>query len=241
MTDPDGARAEADGALFDLEVLEVSAPRHYEWVVELIAPWLGPTVLEVGSGIGLVSRLLLPHCERLIVSDYLPTYVDRLRDRFGHLPQVEYRLLDLTRRPYALDDVRPDTIVCLNVLEHVEDDEAVLRSLGDLLPAGGRLVLQVPNLPSLYGSLDRSYGHLRRYTPVLLRRRLEAAGFRVAALRPFNLLSIPGWILTGRVLRRSQLDPRSLRIYDRLVPLARALDPLTRFTGISLLACGEKR
>jgi SAM-dependent methyltransferase len=239
---PNASLSAVDRALLaELEVLEQAAPRHYEWVVELIAPWLGRDVLEVGSGTGLVSKLVLPRCRRLLVSDYQPAIVERLRERFGHLPGVEARLLDLTRRPYDLGGARLDTILCLNVLEHLEEDEAILAALAAVLPAGGRLVLQVPNGPWLYGSLDRAYGHVRRYTPALLRRRLEAAGLRVAALRRFNALSIPGWILTGRVLRRERLDPRALRAYDRLVPLARALDPWTRFAGVALLACGEKR
>ena len=242
MSAADPAAPESDRALIeDLEVLEDMAPRHYEWVVDLVAPWLGRSVLEVGSGIGLISKLLAPRCEHLILSDYQPAYVARLHARFAHLPHVEARLLDLTRRPYALDGAPIDTIVCLNVLEHLDEDVAILHGLGELLPPGGRLVLQVPNLPSLYGTLDESYGHLRRYTPSLLRERLESAGFAVAGLRRFNPLSIPGWFLTGRLLRRTRLDPGSLRIYDALVPLARALDPLTRFAGISLLACGERR
>ena len=224
----------------ELETLEAGTARHYAWVADCIAPWLGRRVLEVGSGIGVMSKHLIPRCESLVLSDHHPGYLRILRDRFGDLPNLRYQLLDLTRRPYSVESGAIDTIVCLNVLEHLEEDEAILRALADLLPSGGRLLLQVPNHPRLFGTLDAAYGHVRRYAPSGLRRALEGAGFSPIALRRMNALSIPGWWLSGKVLRRRSLDPRMLRLYDSLVPLARAFDSVSRVVGISLLVCAER-
>jgi SAM-dependent methyltransferase len=132
-----------------------------------------------------------------------------------------------------------DAIVCLNVLEHVEDDERSLASMRRLLDRGGRLVLLVPALRALYGSLDRALGHYRRYTKPELRAKFDRARLRMVHLEYFNLAGIPGWWLTGRVLRRTLIPAASLRLYDALVPLFRWERWLPWRLGQSLIAIGE--
>jgi SAM-dependent methyltransferase len=231
---------ETDRVLIDdLLMLDSAMGRNYQWAYDLIAPHLGGSLLEVGSGVGVVSRFLVDRGDPLILSDHHPAYLEHLRARFGDRPNVAFQLLDLTRFPY--ETVRPvDTIVCLNVLEHLEDDAAVLAGFRDLLPPGGRLVLQVPNYPALYGSLDEAYGHFRRYTRDILRERLVAAGFRVVALRYFNPLAIPGWVLSAKVLRSKTLNINAARLFNAVVPIARRLDFLARFGGLALLVCAER-
>ena len=223
----------------DLLMLDGAMGRNYQWAYDLIAPYLGRSLLEVGSGVGVVSRFLVDRGDPLILSDHHPTYLEHLRARFGGRPNVAFQLLDLTRFPY--ETVRPvDTIVCLNVLEHLEDDAAVLAGFRELLPPGGRLVLQVPNYPALYGSLDEAYGHFRRYSRDVLRERLVAAGFRIVALRYFNPLAIPGWVLAAKVLRSKTLSVNAARLFNAVVPIARRLDFLARFGGLALLVCAER-
>ncbi len=232
--------AATDQVLIDeLLMLEGAMERNYAWAYELIAPYLGQSLLEVGSGVGVVSRYLVERGTPVILSDHHPAYLAHLRARFATRPTVAFQLLDLMQRPYAV--VRPvDTIVCLNVLEHLEDDAAVLAGLRDLLPPGGRLVLQVPNYPALFGSLDETYGHFRRYDRAGLSARLTQAGLRMVALRNFNPLAIPGWIVSAKLLRARRLDVRSARLFNALVPMARRLDFLARFGGLALLACAER-
>ena len=234
------ALAESDRVLIEeLYALEGAMERNYAWVYDIIAPYLGEAVLEVGSGVGVMSKYLIAHGGPVVLSDYHPAYLHHLRARFGGRPNVDFQLLDLTRPPYAV--ARPvDTIVCLNVLEHIEDDGAALRGLGALLPPGGRLVLQVPNYPALYGSLDEAYGHFRRYTRRSLAACLAGAGYRVAALRNFNPLAIPGWIVTAKLQRARRLNVRSTRLFNAIVPLARRLDVLSRFGGLALIACAVR-
>ncbi len=231
-----------DRTLFEeLQRLEAHNQRHYRWVFDVIAPYLGLSVLEVGSGIGVISQFLLTRCESLILSDYREIFLDELRRRFGDVPHVQFRLLDLDSRPYDVGNAEPDTVICMNVLEHIEDDGAALRALAAVLRPGGRLILQVPNYPRLFGTLDRSYGHFRRYTSRQLRTTVDRAGFRVVALRNFGPFAIPGWVLSGRVLRSSRLSPRALVAYDGLVPIMRAFDFLSRLGGVSLIAVAERK
>lgn len=240
-TAADHALSATDRTLIrELETLERTTPRHYEWVFDVIKPHLGTSVLEVGSGIGVMSKFLIPCSPSLVLSDYAPVYLSILKERFGPLPHLRYELLDLTRPPYDLGGLGVDTIVCLNVLEHIEKDTEALAALAALLPRGGRVILQVPNYPRLFGNLDTSYGHFRRYSARSLRGIFERAGLRVRMLRRFNPFSIPGWIVASGVSRNGNLNVSSLRTYNALVPVLRKVDVVSRGAGLSLIACAEK-
>lgn len=225
----------------ELQTLENTADRNFQWAYDLIAPSLGRAILEVGSGVGVMSKFLVARGDPVILSDRQAIYLKYLHDRFGDAPHITYQLLDLENERYDLGSHRIDTIVCLNVLEHLENDRRVLQGSHALLPEGGRLVLQIPNYPLLFGSLDEAYGHYRRYTRRIITERLSEAGLRIVWIRNFNPLGIPGWILSARILRRRRLNVTMLRLYNAVVPLARRLDFLARFAGLSLLVCAEKR
>jgi SAM-dependent methyltransferase len=203
-----------------------------------VRPWVGSRVLEIGSGVGNLSAFLIDRAS-VVLTDTEPHYLERLRQRFGSLPNVEVARLYLPAVDGALARRRFDTIVCLNVLEHVADDAGSLDAMRRLLEPGGRLVLLVPALPALYGSLDRALGHVRRYTPADLRAKFGRTGFRVSRLEYFNLAGIPGWWVTGRVLRKEIIPASSLRWFDALVPLFRLERLLPWRLGQSLIGIGE--
>jgi SAM-dependent methyltransferase len=222
------------------ETLErlAGARRYNRWMFERIRPWIGDHVLEIGSGIGSVSEFLLDRA-RLVVTDTQPYYLERLRKRFGGRANVEVAELYLPTVDGSLAAERFDTVVCANVLEHVEDDRGSLAIMRSLLEPRGRLVLLVPALPALYGTLDRELGHHRRYTSAELKAKFREAGFRMHHLEYFNLAGVPGWWLTGRVLRRTLVPSGSLRVFDALVPLFRMERLLPWRVGQSLIAIGE--
>jgi 2-polyprenyl-3-methyl-5-hydroxy-6-metoxy-1,4-benzoquinol methylase len=235
------AISDTDRALIeDLFALEGAMGRNYEWVFDLIKPYLGQSVLEVGSGVGVISKFLVDRGTPVVLSDYHPVYLEHLRGRFGDRAQVQIRLLDLTSDSDDTGALGIDTIVCLNVLEHLPDDHAVLARCARMLPARGRLILQVPNYPALFGSLDEVYGHQRRYTRTSLEEKLTRAGFNVIAMRYFNPFAIPGWILSAKILRAQRLSPASARLFNAAVPLLRRLDFFSRFGGLALIACAER-
>jgi SAM-dependent methyltransferase len=195
-------------------------------------------VLEIGSGIGNLSQFLVDRAS-VVLTDTAPEYLARLRERFGHLPSVEVMRLFLPHIEAPVAQRRFDTIVCLNVLEHVADDDLSLHAMTSLLDHHGRLILLVPALPGLYGSLDRALGHVRRYTSRELRTKFDRGGLRMRHLEYFNLAGLPGWWLTGRVLRREIIPAASLRVFDALVPLFRLERFLPWRLGQSLIAIGE--
>ncbi|PYP40509.1 MAG: hypothetical protein DMD48_03205 [Gemmatimonadetes bacterium] len=200
--------------------------------------WIGRRVLEIGSGIGNLSALLADR-ERLVLSDTREEYLRQLRRRFAGHPNVAVARLYLPNEHSALGGERFDTVICLNVLEHVDDDIASLVAIRALLAPRGRLVLLVPALPALYGSIDRALGHHRRYKRAGLAALMRNAGFTVAHIEYFNIAGIPGWWFAGRVLRRQTIPSGSLRLYDALVPLFRLERLLPWRVGQSLIAIGE--
>jgi len=200
---------------------------------------VGRRVLEVGSGIGNMSQFFADR-ERVVLTDTDAGYRETLRTRFAQHPNVAVRELSLPEVPDSLVAERFDTVICLNVLEHIEDDRGSLAAMRALLVPGGRLVLLVPAVPFLYGTLDRALGHFRRYAPSVLRERYAEAGLGMRHLEYFNLAGMPGWWFVGSVLRREVIPQGSLGLYDKLVPLFRLERLLPWRMGQSLIAIGER-
>jgi glycosyltransferase involved in cell wall biosynthesis len=210
------------------------------WILEQFRPYVGQRVLEAGCGIGNFTELLLDR-ERLICLDNDPLYVEMLNWRLGHLENVCTLQFDLAdTQAYArLRSERIDTIVCLNVLEHIAPDEAVLRGYHDLLQPGGHAIILVPAHPSLYSACDAALGHERRYTRVELHTKMQNAGFEVVSLEEFNRMGVPGWWLNKKLGRRD-LNPRQMRAFEWLLPIAKAMEALKLGRGLSLIGVGRR-
>jgi glycosyltransferase involved in cell wall biosynthesis/ubiquinone/menaquinone biosynthesis C-methylase UbiE len=213
------------------------APKFNRWMADTVAPWAGARVLEIGAGMGNMTRQLCPRRKLYIATDYDPEYVEHLRATFRHRPTVHVEKLDATN----LEDFRPfegqvDTVVCLNVLEHIEDHAGTLRNIRTLLETGGRLILLVPNGPDAYGSIDAAIGHFRRYTRPDLQALLEENGYELEKMIQFNRVSKPGWRFTGQVLKATTLSPVTMRIFDKFVWLWRKIDNALPWEPISIIA-----
>jgi glycosyltransferase involved in cell wall biosynthesis len=213
--------------------------RYNAFMWELIRPYVGRHVLEVGSGTGVITSYLATR-ERVVATDLDPQYVELLRRQYADNPNVEVRSLDLAKlAENGLASHHFDTVVCSNVLEHVADDGAALRAMRELLVPGGRVVLVIPAVPAIYGAIDEAIGHYRRYTRAEVERKLADAGLAVEHVSYFNLLGVAGWFLNARVLRRRSVPGVQARMNDRLVPLLRLERRLHLPLGMSLLAVGR--
>jgi SAM-dependent methyltransferase len=133
-----------------------------------------------------------------------------------------------------------DTVVCLNVLEHIEDDAGTLRNIRTTLEPGGRLLLLVPNGPDAYGSIDKAIGHFRRYTQPGLKTLLEENGYEVERILEFNRVSRPGWRFTGQVLKSTTISPAGMRVFDKFVWLWRMIDQKLPWEPISIIAIARR-
>jgi glycosyltransferase involved in cell wall biosynthesis len=216
------------------------ARRFNEWMAREIVPHLGQRILEVGAGIGNLSRHL-PKRELLLLTDVEPQYLSLLEDAWRGNALVDVAKFDLTSDAdaAALRDRNADTVVCLNVLEHVEDDTAALARMRSLLGPGGRLVLLVPQYRWLFGAYDRHLGHFRRYDRAGLKAQVEASGFRVTRLHGFNALAIVGWWINGRLLGRTRIGRVQLKLFDLCVPLMRVVEKILPLPGLSLVCVAE--
>lgn len=214
------------------------ANNYNAWLGRRFREHLGRRVLEIGAGIGTITRELEEGRELLIALEVERFYVDRLKNLFRGKPHVRPYLSDVALADWeSLKAERLDTIVLSNVLEHIPDDGAAVRRFRQILPEGGKVVVLVPALPQLFGAIDEAVGHHRRYTPRTLRRVLEDNGFVVDTLEWMNLVGIPGWFMNSRVLRRRAVPKLQLKLYDRLTPLlAQAERHVKLPVGMSLFA-----
>jgi len=223
-----------------LSILE-EAPAYNQWIFDKVKPWLGKSILEVGCGIGNLTGLLL-QAGKVVASDISPYYLQRVNEKFGsHSNPSGVLLWDIQQDLSKNLPMSIDTILCSNVLEHVEDDDAVLSRFFRFLPQEGRLVLLVPALRILYNTLDRELGHFRRYTKRELILKLERNHFHICSLKYFNFFGIFGWFVNGTLLRRSVLPAGQVRMFNQLVPLMVQMERwVPTLIGQSLIAIGEK-
>jgi len=187
-----------------LERLE-STRRFNLWMGNTLRPYVGDKVLEIGAGIGNLTNQFIPR-ESYVASDINPNYLRYLRSYALGKPYLEVCNIDAGIQEHFTGlEGQFDTVLMVNVLEHVPDEQMALRNIRSALVPGGRAVILVPGHPALYGSLDEVLGHRERYTPAKLRQSLEAAGFRVEKLFDFNRFSVPGCGLAGKscVVRHS--------------------------------------
>ena len=204
-----------------LEVMS-DAVRYRHYLLGLFEPHYGRTILEVGSGLGDLAAELKGF-DRLIVTDVDPVCLRELSDRFSGRPDVEVMPLDL-RESHA-QNPSVDTVLAVNVLEHIVDDAGALRRMAEAVVPGGNIILFVPAYPSLFGPHDRAAGHVRRYVPKTLRETVTRAGLRVEVLRPVNFLGGVAWWVAVRVGGCSQPRSSLVGLYDRLVvPLVRLME-----------------
>jgi 2-polyprenyl-3-methyl-5-hydroxy-6-metoxy-1,4-benzoquinol methylase len=214
------------------------------WLADRFRHALGKRVLEIGAGFGNMTKQLTGRERELVVaSDLDPVALEYLRGTFRDDASVRvasYRFpLDAAERA-ELKALAVDTIACLNVLEHIEDDVATLADLHALLPAGGRLVLIVPALARLYGTLDVHLHHFRRYEKAELEQKVRDAGFALEDVRFLNRPGIVGWYVNGKILRRRVLPSGQLAAFKLLLPMLEREAKNPPSVGMSLLAIARK-
>jgi len=218
-----------------------AVPHFNRWMGDTIRPYVGARVLEVGAGIGNLTRGLLPR-DLYTATDVNPHYLDYLRNYAEAKPYLEVRRLDLTsREDFAPLAGRYDTVVCLNVLEHVDDEASALQNVRSALEPGGRVIILVPQGPALFGTLDEVLGHKRRYTREGLRAVIEAQGFRIDQLVDFNRATTPAWWLNGQLLKRQYFSKAQLKAVNLLTWLFRRLDAVLPWAGASLIAVAHRQ
>jgi SAM-dependent methyltransferase len=214
------------------------ATRLQQWMFAALKPSTPGPMLEVGAGIGTFTHYLLDAgADPLLLLEPEAACVRELERTFAGDGRVEIAQELLPGAPTLTG--RPGSFayaVCQNVLEHIEDDVAALTAVVSALEPGGELAILTPAHPSLYGRLDRTYGHVRRYTRSQLRGLIAAAGAELTSIRSFNALGLPGWWLAGKT-NAVDITDGALAVYEALVVPWRPIEDLLRLpVGLSLVA-----
>ena len=203
------------------------AANYFAWQHRLVTRQLsGRRVIEIGCGIGNFTGLLLDASEAVIAIDVEPGCIDRLKQRYPARTNLHPFACDVMDPAFAdLEMFRADSCVCLNVLEHIEDDREALRRMAAVLAPDGVVILIVPAFPSLYGPIDRQLGHHRRYTRASIRKLAEAAGLTVKTSHYLNAIGFFGWWTNAHVLKRQAQSAAQIEVFDRyIVPIASRLE-----------------
>ncbi|MBN3040674.1 MAG: class I SAM-dependent methyltransferase, partial [Candidatus Omnitrophica bacterium] len=212
------------------------------WTFKKIEPFLGKKVLELGSGIGTFSRYLIARGRSLTLTDINPAYINHLQNRFGANPSVDIFEADIGIINEVLAGSSFDTIVGINVLEHIEKDSDSISRLKVLLKDEARLVLVVPAHRFLFGRFDQNLHHRRRYSKKELTAKLEEKGFLIEKIEFMNALGALGWFLNFKILKRKSMPAFSTRCFDRLIPLVACCEKCIKFPfGLSLFCVAKKR
>jgi SAM-dependent methyltransferase len=217
------------------------ADNYYAAILDRFSPYFGNSVVEVGAGVGTFAARILDRSPRarLVLVEPAINNFQPLSERFIDDGRVS------TRNGYLgdlADELVADSLVAVNVLEHVPDDLDFLRSAFRVVRPGGHLLLFVPALPALFGTLDEAFEHHRRYTRRTLRHVISGSGFNLLDIRYTNLPGVLSWFAAGRIFRRRTITRSQANAYDRWVmPTVRMME---RFVsppvGQSLVAIARR-
>lgn len=204
------------------------AENYHRWICDCFRPYLGTRLVEVGAGSGTFSELLLEGAvdslDLVEPSDAMYRLLEERARGFGRASVATHHAT-FGQVAERLRDSAPDSIIYVNVLEHIADDVAELAAIRETLSPRGRVFLFVPALPCLYGAFDYQVGHYRRYTKPEVVDKCGGVGFRIVDARYFDLSGVLPWWVKYRVLKSDALETRAVKLYDRwVVPVARLVE-----------------
>lgn len=199
------------------------AENYNRWILDILSPYLGKKILEIGCGVGTFTSLLADRGHLVTAVDIEPAYIEEAEQRLSGRDNIRFICRDARNGGFVPEF---DTIVMLDVLEHVYDDAAILDTLRSALKHEGVLALKVPAVPRLKNAMDHTLGHYRRYSGKGLAGTLEMAGFEPLHIRYFNFPGLLGWWVNGTLLGRRVASRGNVRFFDRLGPLFKAAESL---------------
>ncbi len=220
----------------------LAAP-YFRWQFEQFEPHIGRRVADIGCGLGNLTRFML---DRELYVGVDPDYelLGEMERRYGDMKNVEALSGDIVdpRCRDLLIGKKLDTIICVNVLEHIKDDTLALKNMASALPSGGTLCLLVPAMPSIFGTLDRLDGHVRRYSKRDLSRKLCSLPLTIVKFHYFNFMGAFGWWWKGRVLKKERQSNSDYKLMNLFIPLMSRMEKaLAPPLGLSLVAVAKRR
>ena len=232
-----------DMAIEEAQSILNNVVEYNQLIYEEYSRFVGQRVLEVGTASGNNARLLLDR-NFLVLTDIHQSYIESLQYQYRDWENIHVRKFDASEiSSFKEKDWEGtfDTIICLNVVEHIQDDAQVLKNFYRLLKQGGHCIILVPAHQKIYGAMDKCAGHYKRYCEKDLRTLFENAGFKLKQVAFFNPLAVAGWWFNGVILKRKTIPPFQTKIFNKISFLIRWLKPLKLPFGISIIGIGEKQ
>jgi SAM-dependent methyltransferase len=220
------------------------APAFNEWMYNTISPFCTGKIIELGSGIGNISTFFIRDKKDIVLSDLRDNYRQYLMDKF-HLAEPNVRSVDMVHDNFDKEYVdllgQFDTVFALNVVEHIEDHHLAMRNAAKLLKKGGHLIVLVPAYQWLYNAFDQELGHYTRFTKKTLSLYVPN-NVDLVKMRYFNFGGIPGWFVSGSILKKREISPTAMRLFDRILPIIKLLDLITfKKIGLSVWFVARKK
>jgi len=215
------------------------------WMYSAISPYASGNILEIGSGMGNISKFFILKGDTITLSDIDPFYLDHLQKKFQTYPNVKNFLsIDLQTKEFSkrYEGLKEkfDTVFLLNVLEHLADDSYAIQNCRFLLKEKGTLIILVPAYSFLFSEMDKQLNHFRRYTTKSICKKIDAEGFNIEKSFCFNFMGIPAW-LYGKIRKFKVLPKTEMKLYNKLVPFGKLLDKITfHKAGLSAIAVARK-
>lgn len=223
--------------------------RYSIWMYHVYRDYVGKRILEIGAGMGRNVKFYIDQCDEVVASDIFPGQVDYMKNKFQGYRQFETILLDIMEDQLDAYFGRFDTILCINVLEHLPDDYLAVKKMKSLLKSGGYLILMVPAWQKLYCKMDENVGHYRRYDPGRLSDIAKTSKLDIVKHHYFNMMGmISYWLKGKRKLGQnesfsSSLNENNSKLYNFasviLEPIERIFPPKWGLTEVMILEKNE--
>ncbi len=217
--------------IYKLLTIAKTVTNYNQWVYDHIKIHLDEqtTILDIGTGLGNIARYFKnDKHQQVILSDTSDEMLEELKRTFSHCDNYRFLKLDIgDEKNSTINSISEiDTITCINVLEHIENDAVALTNMFTMLRNQGLLLLIVPAIPRIYGTLDRLSGHYRRYRRKELNKKITRAGFIIETQYYMNFLGVITWFLANMVARKKTLFGSACALLDKVVPLLERFEKL---------------
>ena len=204
---------------------------YYQWTKSLFEGYLGERVMDAGCGIGNFCDLISDNVDFILAVDLSPSNLKILKQRFADNLKVKISQLDLDNDIEVIKKDKIDTIVCLDVLEHIENDIDMLKNFRKIIEPNGKLLVKVPACPWLYGNIDKASGHFRRYSRKMLLNNLRDAGWNPLFVSYMNIFGVLPYFIKSRITKRNSnfsrtFSPWQLSLLQMIMPILQKIDQL---------------
>lgn len=217
----------------------MSQARFYnKWIFNKFKNFLKGEILEVGCGIGNFTKTLSNYgavtaidIDKNLLENIVKEKDPRMRVGYG----------DIEKGEYFFNDKRFDALICINVLEHIKDDARALDNMLKLLRNKGNMILLVPIYDFLYGEIDKTIGHFRRYNPEELIARIKDLGFIITYHKKLNFPGALGWFIAGKIFKNKHVEADKIQLFNILSPLFLFIENFMEpIIGTSILIIAKK-